>query len=133
MKQVLRNSAIALFTLFVLTFSVNAMANGGITPASVVEIKFIGNLQNQPVFQLSLLNKESDEFYISISDLQGNVLYSDRVKGINITKKFAINTDEIGDNTVRITVSSKSKNTKESYDISRTQNYVLESSVTRVD
>ncbi len=133
MKHLLRTSVIALFTLFVLAFSVNVKANGGINPASVVELKFIGNFQDQPVFQLNLLNKESDEFYISISDLQGNILYSDRVKGINITKKFAINTDEIGDDAIRLTVTSKNKNTKESYDIKRTQSYVLESSVTRVN
>jgi hypothetical protein len=133
MKYSVKNTLTALFTLLVLTSSVSVMANDKIVPSSVVELKFIGNLENQPVFQLNLLNKEADEFYISISDLEGNVLYSDKVKGINITRKFAINTEEVGDRALRLTVYSKNNNNKESYEISRTQNYVLEASVTRVN
>ncbi len=133
MKPVLRNSIFALAALVAVSFSGSVKANGGNDPEAVFEVKFIGNLQSQPVFQLNLLNQVSDEFYISISDLQGNILYSDRVKGTSITKKFAINTDEVGDNTLRLEVRSKNTGKKEIYDINRTQNYVVESVVTRVN
>jgi uncharacterized protein (DUF2249 family) len=130
MKQVLRNSMFTLVALLSLGFSV--MANGN-DPESIVEVKFIGNMQSQPVFQMNLLNTTSDEFVITISDLQGNVLYSDRVKGVNISKKFAINTEEVGDNVLRLEVKAKSTGKKESYNINRTQNYVVESVVTRIN
>jgi hypothetical protein len=133
MKHILRNSVTALVALFVLTFSVNAIANDEINPSSVVNLKFIGNHQSNPVFELNMLNEAGDEFTITISDLEGNVLYSDRVKGTNISRKFAINTDEIGDNTLRIDVRSRNSNKKETYNISRTQTYVMEASVTRVN
>src|SRR5687768_12866715 len=117
MKTVLRNSVFALAAVVSLTLSASVKANGGNEPASSIEVKFIGNLQSQPVFQLNLLNEVADEFYISISDEQGNVLYSERVKGTNITKKFAINTDEVGDNVLKLEVRSRNTGKKETYNI----------------
>ncbi|MBC8035360.1 MAG: hypothetical protein H7Y03_14520 [Chitinophagaceae bacterium] len=132
MKQLLRNSLTVLALLFTLGLSFSASANDVKKPTSSIELKFIGNLENKPVFQLSLLNEETDEFYITITDAQGIVLYSDEVKGTNIVRKFAIDTEEIGDGTLRVVVIARSNNHKETYEISRKQTYVVDGYVTRV-
>lgn len=132
MKTALRNSVFAFVTLAGLTMTDGVKANSGIGPKSNIEVRFIGNLQSQPVFQLDLLNEVADEFSITITDVQGNVLYSDKVKGTNITKKFAINTEEVGDNVLRLEIKSKNTGKKESYHINRIQSYTVESTVTKV-
>lgn len=138
MKQALRNSGIfALIALFVFGFSTTLLA--GKNPGkktgdeSNIQLRFIGSIKDQPVFQLNLANKDAEEYFITITDLDGTVLYSDKVKGTNIVKKFAINTSEVGDNTLRFEIRNKSSNVKESYTINRTTNYVVESSITRVN
>ncbi|MBK7562752.1 MAG: hypothetical protein IPI68_14955 [Chitinophagaceae bacterium] len=84
-------------------------------PSVPVEMKFAGLLNNQPMFQLSFYgNAQQDEFTISIRDENGNSLYRENIKGENFTKKFLLNTDEIGDDTLLFEILSK-KPVKQSY------------------
>jgi hypothetical protein len=61
-----------------------------------VELKFIGNIGDKPVFQLSFNNPEDNAFVITVRDQFNNVLYKDIIKGDN-SRKFMLNTDELGD------------------------------------
>ena len=133
MKTLVRNSVFSLAAFVSLAVSSNAFANNYIDPKSKIEVKFIGNLQSQPVFQVNLFNEAADEFFITISDEQGNVLYSDKVKGTNISRKFAINIAEVDDMVLRLDIKSKNTGNKESYNINRTRIYVIESTVTKVN
>jgi hypothetical protein len=123
--------AIALVAL-TLGLSTATLANdeGGIK--NVTELKFIGNMENQPVFQLSLNNTEEDEYSITFRDETGNVLYADKVKGANITKKFMLKADEIGDATLNVVVKSKKTGKTEVYSINRSHSYVEETVVNKV-
>jgi hypothetical protein len=132
MKQVLKNTAAALLvSLITLSFSSVAMASDGGKQLSGIDLKFVGHVKDQPVFQLRLSNESADEFYITIKDLNGNTLYSDNVKGSNIVRNFAINTEEIGDNTLRLEVWSKNNRKRETYTISKTEQYVVEADTAR--
>ena len=83
--------AIALIVAFTLN-SVAALANDEVKKNDKnipgLEFRYIGSKENQPVFLLNLANAEEDEYTISFRDKNGNVLYSDRLKGSNITKRF---------------------------------------------
>ena len=46
----------------VVAFSTTSMANDGEKGDNKSELKFIGNVENQPVFELSLANKIEDEY-----------------------------------------------------------------------
>jgi hypothetical protein len=122
----------ALFIAFSLSLSVSAIANGGTHEKSATELKFIGSVDNQPLFQLNLNNAEEDTYIISISDVYGNLLYSDRVKGINISKKFRFNTDEMGDETLRVKVRSAKSNKLEVYEIKRNSRVIEEATVSKL-
>ncbi|MCY7309166.1 MAG: hypothetical protein LH619_00170, partial [Chitinophagaceae bacterium] len=65
-----------------------------------------------------------DEFTIIITDEGGNTLYRENIKGQNFTKKFLLNTEELGDNTVRFEVFCN--NTKKSvmYEVNRNSRFV---------
>jgi len=101
-------------------------------PTSVIDLKFIGNLNSQPVFQLNLQSPDADEFTVIFRDQYGNILYSDRFKGTSITKKFILNTEEIGDEPINVIVKTKKSNKTETYTINRNVSYVEESVVSRV-
>ncbi len=124
--------AIALVA-FTLAFSTTTLANNEKEKfASAIELKFIGHYENQPVFQLNLNNKEEDEFTITFRDDYGNVLYAGKVKGSNISKKFMLNIEEIGDNIINVEVKSKKKNQSEVYQINRSRSYVEETVVSKI-
>ncbi len=135
MKKMMKNSvlvAVALFLVFSVVFSATASANEGKKDNPVIELKHIGTYDNQPIFQLSLNTPVEEEFTITLRDKDGNVLYSDKVKGTSITKKFLLSTEEVGDNILSVEVKAK-KNTKaEIYTINRKQNLVEETLVTKL-
>ncbi|WP_315820997.1 hypothetical protein [Paraflavitalea speifideaquila] len=117
MKIKMRNFGMMLMAVIALTlaFSNNTLANGEKNPkSSSIELKFIGEYESQPVFQLNLNNVEEDEFSITFRDEFGNVLYSGKVKGSNISKKFMLNTEEIGDHVLHVEVKAK-RMTKRKY------------------
>ena len=60
-------------------------------------IKFMGKLTNGPLFQVNMNNTEADEFLIRVKDADGNLLYSERLKGVNVTRNYqvAIDRDEL--------------------------------------
>lgn len=99
---------------------------------NVTELKFIGNVENQPVFELNLNNKTEDEFTVTFRDEYGNVLYTDRLKGANISRKFMLKAEEFGDAALKVVVRSKNGNQTEVYSISRSHSYVEETTVNKV-
>ncbi len=88
--------ALALAGIFTLAAFTPALANDE-KKTIPVELRFIGNVNNQPVFQLSFDSEENNEFVVVVRDEFNNILYKDVVKGIKNSKKFLLNTDELGD------------------------------------
>ena len=68
MKSKIKNyGTIALFVAFSLMATVS-WANDGGNDTPAVSLKYIGLVQNQPMFQLDLNSVEETEFYVSIKD-----------------------------------------------------------------
>jgi len=131
MKNVTRNLSIValLFAFTLATTATFANTNTENPGTSTIELKFIGKHENQPVFELSLANKDADEFSIVIRDEYGSLLYSGKVKGTNITRKFMLN-EEIGDTNLYVEVKSKKNNKAETYKISKSYSYKDEPVIT---
>src|SRR3954465_8586523 len=98
MKKAMRTYGfmIALIALTV-GFTNTTLANDEGKNNHITELKFIGNMENQPVFQLNLGNDEDDEITVTFRDEVGNILYTDKFKGANITKKFMLKSEDFGD------------------------------------
>jgi len=131
MKNVTKNlSIVALlfaFTLATTTTFANTKTEN--PTSSIIELKFIGKHENQPVFELNLANTAVDEFSIVIRDEYGNLLYSAKAKGTNITRKFMLN-EEMGDTDLYVEVKSKKNNKAETYKISKSYSYQDEPVIT---
>src|SRR5687767_8203222 len=91
---------------FTLAFNTLSMANDGGKDDHKTELKFIGNMENQPVFELNLANSEEDEYTVVFRDEYGNILYSDKFKGAGLTKKFMLKSEDFGDTALNVIVRS---------------------------
>ena len=83
---------IALLALCTVGTSASAFADK--TPNEPIELKYMGKTENQPVFQLNLNNPENSEYFISIKDENGRVLYSEKVKGEKVTRNYRFDMNE---------------------------------------
>ena len=80
---------ISIFTMALLPSTFAAVKTG-----EPVELKFIGSKASQPVFLLNLNNPEVGEYLIALKDQDMNVLYSEKIKGINLSRKYQIAVEE---------------------------------------
>jgi hypothetical protein len=117
---------------FTLAFTTPSMANDGEKGDHKTELKFIGNLEDQPVFELNLQNNEEDEYTVIFRDEYGTVLYSDKFKGAGLNKKFLLRSEDLADTALNVTVRSKNSNTTEVYSINRSHSYVEETQVNKL-
>ena len=133
MKKAMRNLGIALIAL-TLGFSTVTLANDGDKDKTnhTSELKFIGNLENQPVFQLDLSNAQDDEITVTFRDEAGNVIYVNTFKGANVSKKFMLKAEEFGDTALNVSVKSKKNNSTDVYTINRSHTYVEETTVNKL-
>jgi hypothetical protein len=135
MKKAIRNYSVFAIALlaFTLAFSTTTMANDEDGKNHATELKFIGNVENQPVFQLNINNTDEDEFIVTFRDEIGNILYSDKFKGGSVVKKFLLKADGLSDAAVvNVSVKSKKTNTSEVYTINRNHSYVEETIVNKI-
>jgi hypothetical protein len=125
---------IALFTLITLTvgFSTVTMASEEPKKSATTELKFIGNLNNSPVFELSLVNPTEDEIVVTFRDDAGNVVYVNTFKGSAINKKFLLKSDGFENTGLNVTVKSVKNNSTEVYAINTNLTYVEETVVNKL-
>ena len=127
----IRLLAIALTALFTTAFISPALANDE-KKAIPVELKFVGNVKDQPVFHLVFDGTEENEFIIAISDESGNVLYKEIIKGTKFLKKFRINTDEVDNGKLKFAVSSKSFDKPVVFEVNNQSRFVEEVVVSKI-
>ncbi|OSZ80537.1 hypothetical protein CAP36_04610 [Chitinophagaceae bacterium IBVUCB2] len=134
MKKIISNNriiAIAFLTVFTVALAPAAMAIEK-KPLVPAELVFVGNIKNQPLFQLTVAGSAAqNEFTINITDEFGVSLYRENIKGENFSKKFLLNTDEIGDNTLTFEVFCKNTKQSVTYEVNRNSRFVQDLAITK--
>ena len=97
-----------------------------------VELKFLGNINNQPVILLNFTNTEVNEYTVVIRDSHGLVLYKDKVKGSNMTQKFILNTEDIGDGEVHFEITGKKTDKAVVYEVNTVRRLVEDVVVNKI-
>ncbi len=128
-----RNIAIALVTM--VTFAVAPAANATDDKnTSTVELRFLGNFRNQPVFELNITSPGAEkEFVINIRDIYGNSLYREVISSAVTSKKFLLNTEEIEDDKIRFEITGRKSNKTVVYEVNQNSRYVEETFITKVN
>ena len=135
MNRIFRNNrlvVVAFFTVFSMAATQTAIASDS-SRTVPVELKYIGNLHDQPLVQLTFTgNAEENEFTIIIRDEDGNSLYRENIKGENFYKKFLLNNDEIGESTLRFEIISRRTNKSVVFEVNRESRYVNEMAISKM-
>ncbi len=100
--------------------------------ATTYKLRYVGKLQEQPIFQLDIENLQKEEVYICLKDEAGYVLYSQKFSERNFTKRFQFGSDETLTKKIKMTLISKSSRQTQIFTISNVQNLVERVVVTKV-
>lgn len=130
MKTLLINTrilAIAFASVFAVAFTSPVLAAEK-DPAPV-ELKYLGQLRNQPLFELTFNNEENTEFLVVIRDEFRNVLYKETVKAGVTSRKYALNTDDLGDISIQFEITGKQTDKTIVYEVNKNSRFVEDMTV----
>ena len=136
MKKVMNKNKtiiVALMAILSTAFSnpVTAMDKKSDPPG--VEVRYVGFVSNNPVFEIKTRNAEADNFIITIRDESGLLLYSEKISGKNLIRKYRIDTEEeIKEGGLRFEVRSVSTKKTEVYIVGVTENVKREIGLVKV-
>jgi len=121
---------IALFMAF--SFIATAVsANDGAKDTPGTELKYLGIINDQPIFQLNLNSDKEEYFVISVKDQFGETLYSEKVKTKTFTRNFRLDTETLEDAILRVEVKS-GNNKPEVFTINRNTRFYEETSINKL-
>lgn len=112
--------------------SANATGKENEKKESGVEVKYLGNLNEQPVFQIQFENVTEEEIFFVMKDAEGTVIYSEKFTGKKFSKKFQFERADISDIQVQVVLSSKKGNELQVYNISKSTKIVDDVVVSRL-
>jgi hypothetical protein len=101
-------------------------------PTTAVEIKYIGTVNNQPVFQIEFDNRNKENYNVSIKDEDGNTLYFERFKDEKFSKKFQFERTGIDDMKLTFTLKSEKEKQSQSYEVNTSVRVIQDVVVTRL-
>ena len=137
MKKVMSKNKAIIFGLMVMistAFSnpVSAMDKKSDPPG--VEIRYLGFVNKNPVFEITTSNVQADNFFITIRDEAGTVLYSEKLSGKKLSRRYRIDTEEeIADGGLRFEVRSVKSKKTEVYIVGVSENITREMAVTKIN
>ena len=134
MKNVMsknKTAIIAFAALIGVAFSSPAKAAEMNPPA--VQVKYLGIQQRNPVFEIVLNNHETDNYFVTIRDESGQILYGEKLTGKNISRKYRIDTeDEIAAGTLVFEVRSVNTKKTDIYTVGVTENVTRDIAVNKI-
>lgn len=131
MKKTAKNTIIALGVLAIAGLSYPSMAAPG-TKEPMVTLKTAGQESNQPVLVLEIANSMKDLYFITITDQDKVVLYDETAKEAFINRRFRLNTDDLSDAVLRVTVTSRKTAKPSVFEIKMNTKTLREAQVTSV-
>jgi len=136
MKKVMnKNKAIiiAMMALISTSFSNPLSAMDKKTDPPGVEIKYLGFLDKNPVFEIIFNNGQVDNYFITIRDEAGTTLHSEKISGKSVSRRYRINTEEvIPEGGLRFEIRVGSTNKTEVYVAGVTESVTREMAVNKI-
>lgn len=111
-----------LFTLC--TMGLSHATYAGVKTDEPIELKFVGKVESNPVFQLNLNNSETESYIIAIKDARNNLLYTEKVTATqaNFSRKYQLDIASMDlyapDFSLSVDVTSTKTHKKQVYKIS---------------
>ncbi|TDH27755.1 hypothetical protein EXU57_04570 [Segetibacter sp. 3557_3] len=99
---------------------------------SPVEVKYLGQVDANPVFQVDINNDLEDDVYLSLKDLDGNVIYSEKFRDKKLSRKFQLQSHDGSNVMMVLNLYSKNKKGSETFEISNVTTVVEDLVVTKL-
>jgi len=137
MKKVMSKNKAIIFGLMAIistSFSnpVSAMDKKSDPPG--VEIRYLGFVNKNPVFEITTNNVQADNFFITIRDEAGTVLFSEKLSGKSLSRRYRIDTEEeIAQGGLRFEVRSVNSKKTAVYTAGISENITREMAVTKIN
>lgn len=135
MKKIFRNNnIIAIVFLTFLAVAIAPIASASeIKPTVPAQLIFVGNVKDQPLFKLTVTGNETqNDFIVNVTDEAGLTLYKENFKRESFTKKFLLNTEELGENKIRVEVFCKNTKQSVTYQLNLTSRFVQDLAITKL-
>jgi hypothetical protein len=116
MKAVMTTMAILFMTI--LTVPVMAGAPPTDEPSSV-QVKYLGSVNEQNIFEVSVAAIDNEAFIISVKTGAGETLYTEKSSGKAYSKKFLLDS-ELDNESLLVTVTSIKTKVTETFKLNRT-------------
>jgi hypothetical protein len=123
MKTTIKSAVIGLVALT----AVNFASATTIPYNNAAELKLVGHEKNQPVYQLQLNNQVAEEVVVVVMDDFGIVLHREVLKGVNITRSFQLDLEDLNGTDLKIKVYSRISNSTVSFAVNDNASVVLRS------
>mgnify|MGYP000934483683 FL=1 len=120
--------ALALVTIFTTSTSFATTVNKIENPE---EVRYVGSVNDLPVYRLSLNNKNENTYIVSIKDNDGNVLFSEKISGKQIVRNYQIVELPSYQYSLSFEVNNISDKTSAIYEISKTEKIYTEVEVSK--
>ena len=132
-KAIITIGKIALTVVVVLMMGVNqvALSQGSQKPNNP-ELTFKRNVNDRPVFQLNLNNVEADEFQVVIKNEDQEIIYSNWIKGTNISQGYRLDLEDEDLKNVVFEIRSKKSSQSQVYHINKSSKIINEISVAKL-
>jgi hypothetical protein len=123
-KSIKKTVVILSLTLGIISFASFKSGATDTTRVVPVEIKYVGDRYSLPVFQINLNNDLDEKVYLTLMDDEGNVLYTDVVKGEKYQRHIQFDGHEWDNLQITLVVSGKKLNQKQAFTINKTRRTV---------
>ena len=90
MKAIIKTKSIAA-ALIIISMGFTGPVISAAKSGTPVEFQFLGNLSDGPLFQLKVNESVPGKFLVTLKEADGNILYSEKVTGKNVVRKYKIN------------------------------------------
>lgn len=125
-----RTAAVALATILTIGFTQSTYAAA---PGTTTELKFVGNFNSTPVFQLELNNTDNAEYVVIVKDAEKRVLFSEKLTGEKISRRYKLQSEEleqVAGTTFEITNKKTNETTK--YEVNSSSSFVTDVSIAKL-
>lgn len=123
---------IAIIAVFTVAFTNDVKATAKTDPP-VTAVKYLGFVERNPVFELTLNSVQAESYLINIRDASGTVIFSEKLSGKDISRRYRIDTeDEIPEGGLRFEVKSLKSKKTDVYIAGMTENVTREVAVTKL-
>lgn len=135
-KYLSKTKIVALATITLITTTVAASVftlKSAKRESDKMELSYTGNVNELPVYRLSLNNKTTGVYFISIIDKDGHSVYCQDVEGTNIVRNFQFDNKIYANNyDLTFMVTDMKGATVGTYKVSNNKNAVNEISINEV-